>query len=164
MAQIIYRVPPRKERRAVVLRCPDLRFIGAHRGFIRRELIGLKHQNYYSLKHAGGAIALARAQLLPEEFRAVISEISLFLELSPEITHIVVINHEDCRKYTNALRAACCGGIEREDLVNAAEMLTRTFPSLQVGAYHAKFRNEDRKTIYFETLFETDRAKSLRKS
>ena len=160
-----YKVNKGQEKKAIVLRCPDLRLPGPHKGFISEEL-GLQGGTYLSLKRAGGAIALARAEILPEEFRSLMSEISMFLELHPEIEYIIIINHEDCKKYDQVVdrKKAPKENPERSDLLQAAKVLSSSFPRIQIGAYYAEFADKEQMYVYFETVFETDPKKSLRKN
>jgi hypothetical protein len=152
-----------RKKTAIILRCPDSRLLEAHKGFIRTEL-NIPPQGYFSLKRAGGAIALARHGKLPEDFRSILDEIRMFLELHPEITHIILINHEDCKKYTRTIdRKQFTGHPEREDLRQAAKFLEREFHGIQVGGYFARFNNKQQKEVYFETVYETDKKTSLRK-
>jgi hypothetical protein len=158
-----YPVTEQEKKIAILLRCPDVRFPRPHNEFIKKEL-NLKAGTYYSLKRAGGVIALARPAQFPESFRSLIEEISLFVELHPEISHIIGINHEDCKKYSDSIdRNDCPPNPEREDLLAFAKLLTDMFPDLQIGAYYGRFKDETQKEAGFETIFETDPEKSLRK-
>ncbi|MCX6720948.1 MAG: hypothetical protein NTW11_04045 [Candidatus Staskawiczbacteria bacterium] len=149
---------------AIILRCPDLRLIAAHKGFISEEL-DLAGRSYYSLKRAGGAIAFARASEMSDDFKSIFSEINMFLELHPEISYIIIINHQDCRKYDKVIdRATAPKDVERDDLLKAAHVLTGLFPHIQIGAYYAKFTDAEQTEVAFETVFENNPTTSLRKS
>ena len=60
-------------------------------------------------------------------------------------------------------RNDCPPNPEREDLLAFAKLLTDMFPDLQIGAYYGRFKDETQKEAGFETIFETDPEKSLRK-
>lgn len=160
-----YRVTKGSRKVAIVLRCPDHRLIAPHKRFTQTELgLGSGH-DYHSLKRGGGAMALARAEENGEDFRSIISDISTFVDMSPDLTHIIIISHEDCRKYDKIIdRAKPQTHEERADLLRAVKILSDTFPHIQIGAYYARFKGKEQKTAYFETVFETNASTSLRKS
>jgi hypothetical protein len=149
------------EQKVIVVRCPDLRFAKAQHRFVKEEL-GLK-KGYYTLSQAGGVIALARPSLLPGEFSSLFGQIKMFLDMHKEITHIVIINHEDCKKYSQEInRKKSEDNPEKKDLLVVADFLRLTFPGVQIGAYYARFTDEGHKEIVFETVFETNRATALK--
>jgi hypothetical protein len=158
----LYPVTISEKKTALVLRCPDVRFIGAHKGFINHEL-DFRGGNYYSLKRAGGVIALARPEEFPEEFVALQNEIRMFLKLHPEISHFIGINHDDCRRYDTLVSRSTSTDTEKQDLLRAAKTSSKLFHKLQFGMYCARFKDDTRQEIYFETVFETDPKNSLRR-
>ena len=148
---------------AIVLRCPDLRFREPHKEFLFQEL-GLTGGSYFSLKRAGGAIALARPEQMGADFKSIVKEMNIFLKAHPEATHIIITNHEDCKRYDEALdRENSPKNPERKDLTKASINLTKQFAGMQIGAYYLKFVDETQKEVEVETVWETDPRKSLRK-
>ncbi len=157
-----YKVSLAQPKKAVVLRCPDLRLREPHKNFLKQEL-GLSGGDYFSLKRAGGAIALARPEEMGAEFRSVFTEIGMFLKLHGEIGHIIIINHEDCKKYDATIdREKSRPDPEKRDLLKAAKFLSRNFAGIQIGAYYARFADGKQEEVVFDTIFETDKAQSLR--
>jgi hypothetical protein len=148
-----------ERQKVIVVRCPDLRFAKAQHRFVKEEL-GLKN-SYYTLSQAGGVISLARPNLLPGEFSSLFGQIKMFLDMHQEITHIVIINHEDCKKYTQELKKKEEVSPEKRDLLTVVDFLRLSFPKVQIGAYYARFVDADRKEIVFETIFETNRGTAL---
>jgi len=158
-----YRVTRNSRKVALILRCPEFRLIGANKRFIRTELKLGTGRAYYSLKKPGGAMALARAEDFPEDFRSVMSDISMFVQLSPDLTHIVLMSHEDCRRYDAIVdRTKPQAHVERTDLLRAAKVLSDIFPHLQIGAYYCRFKGKKMGSAYFETVFETNKETALR--
>jgi hypothetical protein len=158
-----YPANPNKPKTAIVISCPDLRFLTAKKRFCKEEL-EFNGREYYSLVQAGGAIALARAEALPDEFTTLFSQIHMFLQKHGDISHIILLNHEDCKKYDLVIgKKRSDAYLEREDLKKASEVLSNLFPEIQIGAYYAKFEDIERTEISFETVFETNSEKSLRR-
>lgn len=139
------------QAKAIVVRCPDRRFRIAHREFIKEEL-GLNGEDFWPLKPAGGVAALARSTQMPSRFAALIEDIELFVGHSP-IHHIVLINHEDCRKYDSILdRRQSAPHPERDDLFSAVRLLSRKYPHIEISAYFARFTDESHTEIFFEAV------------
>lgn len=157
-----YKVTEHKHKVAVILRCPDHRLIDPHKNFIRDEL-GLVGSDYFSLKRAGGARALARGEESPKVFADLFKEISMFVEKHPEIRYIILISHEDCRRYDKE-RKPLLPDLERRDLLVAAKIMAGMSSRVHVGAYFARFTDKMQKEAFFETVFETDSKSSRRKA
>lgn len=157
-----YKVAHSRPKRAIILRCFDLRLPDANKGFIHGEL-DLNGYSYYSMKRAGGAISLARPELDPDSFRSIIGEVKLVLGHCPGITHFVSLGHEDCLRYRELLNGGYKPHIECEDLLMAAARFATLFPQLQFGGYYGRFVGRAQSEISFDTVVETDPSTSLRK-
>jgi len=157
-----YKVANSLPKRAIILRCFDLRLPIASKGFIHGEL-DLNGYSYYSMKRAGGAISLARPGLDPDSFRSIIGEVKLILGHCPDITHFISLSHDDCLRYRELLAGDYKPHVECEDVPLAAKNFTDIFPQLQFGGYHARFVGWAQTEISFDTIIETDPSTSLRK-
>lgn len=141
----------------IIVRCPDRRFRWAHRRFIEEEL-GLNPEDFWPLKPAGGAAALAMPTQMSDTFTSLIAEIELFVKHSI-IRHMVLMTHEDCRRMDGLIDRSQSGPHpERQCLTAGIRLLERKFPKIEISAYYARF-NEDRTKIYFEAV----KASSLQK-
>jgi hypothetical protein len=137
-----------EKARAVVIRCSDRRFRVAHERFIKRYL-KLEGKDFWPFKPLGGAAALARPTQMAARFAVVMEDIELAVSRSP-IEEIILINHEDCRRYDPFRNGVLHP--ERQDLFAAAKLLARKFRSLKISAYFARFTEESDPQIVFEEV------------
>jgi hypothetical protein len=146
-----YPVATNIELKAIVDRCLDRRFRVAHRRFIEEEL-GLAPENIVPIKRAGGAGPLGRKKRgwkrIPKDLR---KQVELFVEHYPEIELIVLINHEDCRRF-DKLRNAGKRNCEIRHLKKAVRIFCKEFPDKKVVGYFGRFVDESRQEIYFELV------------
>ena len=144
--------------KAIIVRCFDRRFRGAHAEFIKEEL-SLSPEDFWPIKVAGGAGAISRQRQMPAEFETLTSHIDLSVSHS-KICHIILINHQDCRRYDSIVdRKNSPQEPEKQDLYKAIRLLSRKYPSVEISAYYAKFADEDQTMIFFEPV----KASSLQK-
>jgi hypothetical protein len=148
-------------KKVIVLQCTDDRFAKPQHKFVKEEL-GLQ-THYYKLVRAGGALSIARRGMkkMKKHFISLLEEIDTLLKHS-EVTHLVIINHEDCKRYDDVIDRETEGSnAERDDLMDAALYLTGKYPKLQIGAYYAHFANKKRTKVMFTTIFESNKRLAL---
>ncbi|MCX6720072.1 MAG: hypothetical protein NTV36_03125 [Candidatus Staskawiczbacteria bacterium] len=137
--------------KAIVVRCPDRRFRIAHNLFIGEEL-GLTGNEFWPIKMAGGAGALARPDEMPHDFACIVGQIATFCSHDP-VEHIVLFTHQHCRHYS-AIRGKTGGNPERDDLEEAIRFLSEKYPYIETSAYFAAFTDDRQTHIFFETIKE----------
>lgn len=140
--------------KAIVIRCFDRRFRKAHKGFIRDEL-KLRGEDFWPIKRAGGIAALARPRQMKADFASLTSEIEFLVAHSPTVQHIILINHQDCKRYDKLVEREPKKDPEREDLDLAIRLLERKYPKLEISAYYARFVDADRSLITFDAVKES---------
>lgn len=137
---------------AIIVRCPDRRFRRAHNQLIREDL-ALNGEDFIPLKPAGGAGSLARQKEMDSDFKSLDSQIGMFAKHSPDLKHLIAINHQDCKRYNEMMDRAEIGEhAEREDLYAVIEYLSQRYPQLTIGAYYAYFVDEQQTQIAFEVI------------
>lgn len=147
----IYPVAKNIKLKVAVGRCLDRRFREAHRYLIENDL-GLAPENIVPIKRAGGAGPLCRKKKgwkrLPKDLR---EQLEIFIKHHPEIGRIVLINHEDCRRF-DRLRRNGKGNREARDLKTAVKLVAKRFPKKKVFGYFGYFTDKKRKKIRFKLL------------
>ena len=126
------------ELKVIVDRCLDRRFRVAHRRFIKSDL-GLTPENIVPIKRAGGAGPLRLGKKgwkkLPKDLR---EQLELFVKHHPEIRRIILINHEDCRRF-DKLRKKGEHRLEKWHLERAVRLVAKKFPDKEVYGYFGGF-------------------------
>ena len=144
--------------KAIIIRCPDRRFRRAHKLFITEDL-GLAGEDFWPIKMAGGAGILARPDEMPHDFACLSGQIATFCAHDP-IRYIVLLGHEDCRRY-DKIRSAAGNSPEREDLYRAIDLVSGEYPNVEVSAYYATFSDQFRTHVFFDPIKECSLMKSL---
>jgi len=136
--------------KALTDRCLDRRFRIGHRKFIKNEL-GLAPENIVPIKRAGGAGPLRRKKKgwksIPKDLR---EQAELFVKHHPEIKFIILINHEDCRRF-DKLRKMGKKKCEIRHLKRAVKIFAKRFPDKKILGYFGRF-TKSRKRVYFELV------------
>lgn len=146
---------------AIVVRCVDRRFRKAHKEFIAGEL-GLQGEDFWPVKPPGGAGALARPSQMDAEFRSINADIEFFVQHS-DIKYIILINHQDCRRYDKLVDRTACEHPERQDLIVAHKLLSRKYQKIEISAYFARFTDETCSRIFFEVIHASSLHKAAQK-
>lgn len=137
--------------RALVIRCLDRRFRIAHRLLIEEEL-RLAPENIVPIKRAGGSGPLKRQKKgwkrVPKDVR---EQVELFNAHHPEIETIILINHEDCRRF-DRLRKKGKHNCEVRHLIRTVKIFSKKFPKKKVLGYFGRFVDEKQMEIYFELV------------
>ncbi len=164
--QVIFPVVQNPKPKALVVHCADVRFRRAFRNFIEGDTetgcLGFKEEEYVSLVIPGGVSSLSEVLTLPKQFKVAKEQIESITDHFPTITHVVLINHEDCAPYETlrskigaAFLRRVSSLLERQqiDLVQAAKTIMG-FGTIQasVEVYMAKFANQDHTQVTFETI------------
>jgi len=151
-----YPISKEPTKRTIIVRCPDVRFSIAFGAFIGQEL-HLNGGQYYSLKKAGGAVALARPDNLSSEFESLRTDIDMFIK-EAGVNTVIIINHQNCKKYDAVLKRKNPENEheERDDLPKAVDLLHTLFSddNITICAYYAMFTDETQTEITFETIHE----------
>ncbi len=146
---------------AIVVYCGDPRFQKAFGEFVRNEL-HLSEGKYIPLVIPGGAASLSDPMSFPKEFKVVAEAVDLFLANFNSVKLVVLINHEDCKKY-DAMKHAL-GNLflkrfgdmvakQKVDLVKIAKMfMDNSSLSTKVKLYYAKFANPEHTQAEFEEV------------
>ena len=98
MTSKTYPAFPHPEPKAIIIFCGDPRFLVATNSFITEEL-GFKEGEYLPLSLPGGISSLSEPFALPKDFKVLKEGLQFYLEHMASITEVILINHEDCRKY-----------------------------------------------------------------
>lgn len=137
---------------AIIVRCFDRRFRIAHSRLITEDLC-LKPGTYWPPKSAGGVAPLARSTQMRAKFYALMDDIETAMRHSPNLRHIILIGHQDCRKYDVLVDRKTCGpDPEKRDVGKAMRMLARKYPKLEISGYFAFFADLSHKHIRFEAI------------
>jgi hypothetical protein len=146
---------------ALALYCGDPRFQEAIEQFLEEEL-GLKKGQYVPLVPPGGAASLSEQlkRSLPKEFKFLSEAVQFYLKQFESISEVVVINHEDCRKYQALQKSLgsiflriseAMTDLQRQDLAEMLQtILGLTSRNVGVSRYYAKFSNPEKTQIIFE--------------
>ncbi|HOW60382.1 MAG TPA: hypothetical protein P5548_02470 [Candidatus Moranbacteria bacterium] len=146
---------------AIVIHCNDPRFQNAFDQFIHNEL-GLASGQYIPVVIPGAAASFSERETFPKEFKVVSDIISLFLSKHDSIKLIVLINHEDCKKYESMkdiignqfLRVA--GNMVNRHKIDlgkvAKTLLSLTKGTVNVRLFYAKFANAEHTKAVFEEV------------
>ncbi|MEW6617325.1 MAG: hypothetical protein AB1333_02810 [Patescibacteria group bacterium] len=147
--------------KAIVIHCADPRFQRAFQEFLKNEL-NLSTGEYVPIAISGAIASLTEPSSFPKEFKVVNDILTLFLDRHETIKTIILINHEDCKKY-EAMKSA----LGRSFLKNFSDMVTRQKFDLQKVAsaiikaanlkkelrlFYAKFANTEHTKIEFEEV------------
>jgi hypothetical protein len=158
MTSKTYPAFPHPEPKAIIVFCGDPRFLVATTSFITDEL-GFKQGEYLPLSVPGGIASLSEPFALPKDFKVLKEGLQFYLEHMGSITEVILISHEDCRKYhalvekLGSLKTIKGAMAERQyaDLekvaVVASNLVTR---KIAVRRYYARFANEERTQVVFE--------------
>lgn len=119
--------------------CSDGRF-GCHMDEFMGRTLGLSQ--YDRLVVPGGAARLAGHEHLEPEFPHLNNDVYFLIE-AHDIKRVVLIAHQGCAFYTQALGVAqeLKEELQKRDLARAAADLLRLRPSLQVDAFFASMRS-----------------------
>jgi hypothetical protein len=160
MTSKTYPAFPHPEPKAIILFCGDPRFSLATSSFITDEL-GFKDGEYLPLSLPGGISSLSEPFALPKDFKVLKEGLQFYLEHMASITEVILINHEDCRKYhslleklgpLNKLRGAMaerqCDDLKKVGVL-ASSLVAR---NITVRRYYAKFANDERTEVVFEAV------------
>lgn len=149
---------PHPEPKAIILYCGDPRFLLATRSFIAEEL-GFTEGEYLPLSLPGGIASLSEPLALPKDFKVLKEGLQFYLEHMGSITEVILISHEDCRKYQalheklGSLKIFKGPMEERQyaDLRNVAVMASKLVArKITVRRYYARFANEEHTQVVFE--------------
>jgi hypothetical protein len=146
---------------AIVVHCADPRFQKAFREFINKEL-KLEEGKYIPIVISGAVASLSEPSSFPKEFKVVSDLIDLFLTRHNSIKMIVLINHEDCKKY-EAMKGvlgrlflgklATIAEKQKKDLVSVAlNLLQMHKQKPAVRLFYGKFANDQHSQIAFEEV------------
>jgi hypothetical protein len=147
----IYPIATNIKLEAIVDRCLDRRFRIAHKGLMEVDL-ELAPENIVPIKRAGGAGPLVKNKRgwksIPKDLR---KQVELFVKNHSEIGFIILINHEDCRRF-DKLRKDGKGNCELPHLKRAVKIFSKRFPRKKIVGYFGKFSDASRKTAHFELV------------
>ncbi|MGD0830796.1 MAG: hypothetical protein ABR907_07625 [Terracidiphilus sp.] len=158
MTSKTYPAFPHPEPKAIIIYCGDPRFLVATRSFIGEEL-GFTEGEYLPLSLPGGIASLSEPFALPKDFKVLKEGLQFYLEHMSSITEVILISHEDCRKYQalseklGSLKMMKGPMAERQyaDLrkvgVVASKLVAR---NIAVRRYYARFANEEHTQVVFE--------------
>jgi hypothetical protein len=144
--------------RAIVVSCIDPRFQEATDMFLEEEL-GLGHGTYVPFAVGGGVVGLANPFQRPKDAKFVRETIEFYVDHFSTIDRIILVNHEDCRKYAEVSRVMplIMRGVqnlmERQkiDLQNVGAIIQKFLSRpLTIERYYARFANSERTQITFE--------------
>ena len=145
-----YPIAENIELEAIVGRCLDRRLRTAHRHLL--EELGLGPENIVPIKRAGGAGPLSRKKRgwksIPKDLR---EQSELFIKHHPEIGVIILINHEDCRRF-DKLRKKGGRNHEIQHLKRAVKIFAKKYPQKKIVGYFGRFTDASRKMAYFELV------------
>ena len=158
MTSKTYAAFPHPEPKAIIVFCGDPRFLLATRSFIAEEL-DFKEGEYLPLSLPGGIASLSEPFALPKDFKVLKEGLQFYLEHMGSISEVILISHEDCRKYQalgeklGTLRMIKGSMEERQfaDLKKVAVVASNLVArKIAVRRYYAKFANEERTQVVFE--------------
>ena len=160
MTSKTYAAFPHPEPKAIILFCGDPRFLSATTSFITEEL-GYKEGEYLPLSVPGGIASLSEPFALPKDFKVLKEGLQFYLEHMGSISEVILINHEDCRKYhalveklgiLNKLRGTMAER-QLDDLKKVGELASGLVARrIKVRQYYAKFANEEHTQVVFEAV------------
>jgi hypothetical protein len=160
MTSKTYPAFPHPEPKAIILFCGDPRFLAATTSFITEEL-GFKEGEYLPLSVPGGIASLSEPFALPKDFKVLKEGLQFYLEHMGSITEVVLINHEDCRKYhalveklgvLSKIRGTMAER-QYDDLEKVAAMASGLVARrITVRRYYAKFANPEHTQVVFEAV------------
>lgn len=116
--------------KALVIHCIDPRFQKAFDEFIHEQL-GLDEGEYIPLLVPGGVASVGKgiSEFLPKNHKVLREQIQLALEVyQAQEPHVILINHEDCRAYSNLMKKLPSFAIR------GITMLTRQVDDLKVAS------------------------------
>ncbi len=158
MTSKTYPAFPHPEPKAIIIFCGDPRFLAATTSFITEEL-GFNEGEYLPLSVPGGIASLSEPFALPKDFKILKEGLQFYLEHMGSITEVILINHEDCRKYhalvdklgiLNKVRGTMAER-QYDDLRKVGELASSLVTrKITVRRYYAKFANEEHTQVVFE--------------
>lgn len=156
-----YPVAASETIRTMVVHCSDPRFGPATDAFLEAEL-NIKKGEYVPIVVAGGIASLARPLELPKEFKFMKDTLALFFQHFHRMQRVVLIAHEDCKKY--AFLSSLLKGLFLKATKNVSERqmqdLVETSRTVQLLAghgveverYFAHFADAERTQIAFDRI------------
>lgn len=149
------------EPEAIVIHCADPRFQDAFSNFLSDKL-ALKPGSYVPIVISGAIASLTEPLSFPKEFKVLNDILMLFIDRYPSIKLVVMINHEDCRKYEQLkekmgslflLRAKDIIERQKIDLKKIARIiLDAASKKMDIKMYYAKFADDTHKNVRFEEI------------
>jgi hypothetical protein len=153
-----YPAAPHPEPEAIVVFCGDPRFQAAIASFIAEEL-HLQHGQFLPFSVPGGIAALTEQFARPKDFKVLREGLEFYLTRLRTIRRIILINHEDCKKYHDLCErlgpsSLINGNIsdrQRNDLHKVTKVVSSIVSErLGVERYYAKFANPEHTQVTFE--------------
>lgn len=136
---------------ALVMHCFDERFEPANSQFIAQKL-SLPRGKRKRLSLPGGPARLAYRNAMPEQFRAIISDIRFVVGKFPTIKRIILIAHYDCKYYEIPEIVNGCGydlNRAKNDLFLARDNLIKeSFSEMDIQAYYARLSWDCSEALY----------------
>ena len=160
MAHKTYPAHPSAEPTTLMIYCGDSRFQEAFARFPEEEL-GLRRGEWMALVPPGGVASLTEPLAFPKEFKVLKDAIAFYVDHFASIRTIVIVNHEDCRKYKAMQKivplffgpANDLLGRQRNDLPKVAQAILGFLGRpVQVKQYLAKFANPEHTQVVIETV------------
>jgi hypothetical protein len=155
-----YPASPRPEPEAIVVFCGDPRFQGAIASFIKEDL-GLQPGQFLPFSVPGGIASLTEQFARPKDFKVLKEGLEFYLTRLRTIHKVILINHEDCKKYHDLCERlgplALLGGSlpdrQRSDLHKVTQIVSGIVSErLEIERYYAKFANPERTQVTFERV------------
>jgi hypothetical protein len=158
MTSKTYPASSHPEPKAIIIFCGDPRFLAATTSFITEEL-GFMVGEYLPLSLPGGIASLSEPFALPKDFKVLKEGLQFYLEHMGSITEVILINHEDCRKYhamveklgiLNKIRGTMAER-QYDDLRKVGELASSLVTRrITVRQYYARFANPEHTQVVFE--------------
>lgn len=138
--------------KAILIKCVERRCRTPHRRFIGEEL-RLGPENIVPINRAGGAgpLRLGKRGIkkIPKD---IIKQIKIFLKRHPEIERIILIHHEDCRRFDVLKKKDKSNDLERRHLVEAVRVLTKKYPDKKIEGYFGRFTGPSLRRVTFDSI------------
>ncbi len=146
---------PHPEPEAIIVFCGDPRFQGAIASFIAEEL-HLKPGDFLPFSVPGGIASLSEQFARPKDFKVLKEGLEFYLTRLRTIRKVILINHEDCKKYHDLCENLGFLNIpdrQRSDLHKVTQVVSRILPEpIEVQRYYAKFANPEHTLVTFEAV------------
>ena len=148
----IYPVAKGIDLKVFIASCLDRRYRVARRLFIEQEL-GFTPENIVPVKRAGGAGPLRKGKRgwksIPKDLR---KQTDLFMKRHPEIDTVVLMNHEDCRRFDKLRKKNRKQKLELLHLKRAVKIFARRYPGKKILGYFGCFLDKTQQEIYFKLV------------